>query len=147
MGRDSLLDTWMAASLRQIASPFHETFDCLYVLWDSMVLWASPPDLWQNVDEPRLVYITSVAMNLWRQEPHCLRGSIAILKHHDQKANWGRKVLFGLYFHVVEHHWRMSGGQIRQGWTWRQEVIQTPWKDAVYWLASQSLLSLLLYRT
>lgn len=63
-----------------------------------------PPDLSLNVDEPRLVYITSVAMNLWMQEPRCLRSSIAIMKHHDQKANWGRKGLFGLCFHVVAHH-------------------------------------------
>jgi hypothetical protein len=31
--------------------------------------------------------------------------------------------------------------------TWRQELVQRPWKDASYWLASPDLLSLLSYRT
>jgi len=31
--------------------------------------------------------------------------------------------------------------------TWRQELIQRPWKVAAYWLASPGLLSLLSYRT
>lgn len=43
-------------------------------------------------------------MNLWVQELHCLRGSIAIMKYDDQKANWVRKGLFGLWFHIVVHH-------------------------------------------
>jgi hypothetical protein len=31
--------------------------------------------------------------------------------------------------------------------TWRQELMQSPWKGAAYWLASPGLLSLLFYRT
>jgi hypothetical protein len=31
--------------------------------------------------------------------------------------------------------------------TWRQELMQTPWRDAVYWLAPHDLLSLLSYST
>jgi hypothetical protein len=31
--------------------------------------------------------------------------------------------------------------------TWRQELRQRPWRDAAYWIASPSLLSLLSYRT
>jgi hypothetical protein len=31
--------------------------------------------------------------------------------------------------------------------TWRQELMQRPWRDAAYWLASHGLLSLLSYRT
>jgi hypothetical protein len=31
--------------------------------------------------------------------------------------------------------------------TWRQELIQRPWRDVAYWLASPGLLSLLYYRT
>jgi hypothetical protein len=34
----------------------------------------------------------------------------------------------------------------REG-TWRQELMQRPWRDAVYWLAFPGLLSLLSYRT
>jgi hypothetical protein len=31
--------------------------------------------------------------------------------------------------------------------TWRQELMQRPWRDAAYWLASPGLLSLLSYTT
>ena len=31
--------------------------------------------------------------------------------------------------------------------TWKQELMQRPWRDAAYWLASPGLLSLLSYRT
>jgi hypothetical protein len=31
--------------------------------------------------------------------------------------------------------------------TWRQELMQRPWRDTAYWLASPGLLSLLSYRT
>ena len=31
--------------------------------------------------------------------------------------------------------------------TWRQELMQRPWRIAVYWVASHGLLSLLSYRT
>jgi hypothetical protein len=31
--------------------------------------------------------------------------------------------------------------------TWRQELMQRPWRGAVYWIASPGLLSLLSYRT
>jgi hypothetical protein len=31
--------------------------------------------------------------------------------------------------------------------SWRQELLQRPWRDAAYWLASLGLLSLLSYRS
>ena len=31
--------------------------------------------------------------------------------------------------------------------TWRQELMQRPWRGAAYWLASPGLLNLLSYRT
>ena len=31
--------------------------------------------------------------------------------------------------------------------TWRQELMQRPWRDAAYWLAHHGLLSQLSYRT
>jgi hypothetical protein len=31
--------------------------------------------------------------------------------------------------------------------TWRQELMQRPWRDAAYWIASAGLLSLLSYIT
>jgi hypothetical protein len=43
-----------------------------------------------------------------------------------------------------------KGGQDRSSHrvgTWRQELMQRPWRDVTYWLASPGLLSLLSYRT
>jgi len=31
--------------------------------------------------------------------------------------------------------------------TWRQELMQRPWRDVAYWLAPRDLLTLLSYRT
>jgi hypothetical protein len=43
-----------------------------------------------------------------------------------------------------------KGSQDRNSYrtgTWRQELMQRPWRDVTYWLASPGLLSLLSYRT
>jgi hypothetical protein len=43
----------------------------------------------------------------------------------------------------------LNHGPLREAtvWTWRQELIQRPWRSAAYWLASPCLLSLLSYST
>jgi hypothetical protein len=74
----------------------------------------------------------------------CLRVSTAVTKHHDQEASWGGKGLSGLYFHNYVHHQRKSGQELHRAGTWRQELMQRPWKGAVYWLVSYGLLSLLI---
>jgi hypothetical protein len=66
-------------------------------------------------------------------------------KHHDQEASWGGKGLFSLHFHITVHHQRKSGLELKQ--VRKQELMQRPWRDAAYWLASTGLLSLLFYRT
>jgi len=77
-----------------------------------------------------------------------VRVSIAVMKHHNQKESWGGKCLSVLYFHTLvpslkEARTRNSN---RTG-TWRQELMQKPWKGAAYWLVHHGLLSLLCYRT
>jgi hypothetical protein len=66
-------------------------------------------------------------------------------KHHDQEASWGGKSLFSLHFHVAVHHQRKSGLELKQ--VRKQELMQRPWRDVSYWLASPGLLSMLSYRT
>jgi hypothetical protein len=72
-------------------------------------------------------------------------GFLFLHKHHDQEASWGGKGLFGLHFHTAVHHQRKSGLELKQ--VRKQELMQRPWRDVVYWLASPGLLSLLSYRT
>jgi hypothetical protein len=61
------------------------------------------------------------------------------------RSTWGGKGLFSLLFHIAVHHQRKSGLELKQ--VRKQELMQRPWRDVLYWLASPSLLSLLSYRT
>jgi hypothetical protein len=73
------------------------------------------------------------------------QGFYSYTKHHDQEASWGGKGLFRLYLHITVHHQRKSGLELKQ--VRKQELMQRPWRDVIYWLASPGLLSLLSYRT
>jgi hypothetical protein len=48
-------------------------------------------------------------------------------------------------FHIAVNHQRMSGLELKQ--VRKQKLMQRPWRDVLYWLASPGLLSLLSYRT
>ena len=72
-------------------------------------------------------------------------GFLFLHKHHDQETSWGGKDLFGLHFHTAVHHQRKSGLELKQ--VRKQELMQRPWRDVLYWLAFPGLLSLLSYRT
>jgi hypothetical protein len=65
-------------------------------------------------------------------------------RHHDQEASWEGQNLFSLHFHIAVHHQRKSGLELKQ--VRKQELMQRPWRDVTYWLASPGLLSLLSYR-
>jgi hypothetical protein len=75
----------------------------------------------------------------------CLSQFLFLDKHHDQEANWGGKGLFGLHFHIAVHHQRKLGLELKQ--VRKLELMQRPWRDVIYWLASPGFLSLLSYRT
>jgi hypothetical protein len=57
----------------------------------------------------------------------------------------GRKGFIQLIFPHCCSSPRKSGLELKQGR--RQELMQKPWWDVLYWLASPGLLSLLSYRT
>jgi hypothetical protein len=60
------------------------------------------------------------------------------------RSSWGGKGLFSLHFHIAVYHWKKSGLELKQ--VREQELMQSPWRDVLYWLASPGLLSLLSYR-
>lgn len=37
------------------------------------------------------------------------------MKHHDQRASWGGKGLFGLHFSIAVQHWSQFGQELKQG--------------------------------
>jgi hypothetical protein len=62
-----------------------------------------------------------------------------------KKQGGEERVLFGLHIHIAVHHKRKSVLELTQGR--KQELMQRPWRDVTYWLASPGLLGLLSYRT
>jgi hypothetical protein len=73
----------------------------------------------------------------------CLRVSIPAQTSWP-RSSWGGKGLLGLLFHIAVHHQRKSGLELKQ--VRKQKLMQRPWRDVLYWLASPGLLSLLSYR-
>ena len=62
------------------------------------------------------------------------------------KKQVGEERFYSAYtFHTAVHHQRKSGLELKQ--VSKQELMQRPWRDVAYWLASSGLLSLLSYRT
>jgi hypothetical protein len=62
------------------------------------------------------------------------------------KKEVGEERVYSAYtFHIAVNHQRMSGLEFKQ--IRKQELMQRPWRDVPYWLASPGLLSLLSYRT
>jgi hypothetical protein len=55
------------------------------------------------------------------------------------------RVCSAYIFHFAIDHQRKSGLELKQ--VRKQELMQKPWKDVSYWLASPGFLSLLSYRT
>jgi hypothetical protein len=61
------------------------------------------------------------------------------------KKQAGEKRVYSAYiFHIPVNHQRMSGLELKQ--VRKQRLMQRPWRDVLYWLASPGLLSLLSYR-
>jgi hypothetical protein len=64
------------------------------------------------------------------------------------KKEVGEERVYSVYTSTLLFITKESQGRnsYRAG-TWRQELMQRPWRDVLYWLASPGLLSLLSYRT
>ena len=61
------------------------------------------------------------------------------------KKQVGEERVYSAYtFHIAVDHQRKSGLELKQ--VRKQELMQRPWRDVPYWLASPGLLSLLSYR-
>jgi hypothetical protein len=62
------------------------------------------------------------------------------------KKQVGEERVYSAYiFHIALSHQRKSGLELKQ--VRKQELMQKPWRDVLYWLASPGLLRLLSYRT
>jgi hypothetical protein len=62
------------------------------------------------------------------------------------KKQIGEERVYSAYtFHTAVHQQRKSGLELKP--FRKQELMQRPWRDVTYWLASPGLLSLLSFRT
>jgi hypothetical protein len=81
-----------------------------------------------------------------------VRVSIAEIKHHDPKQA-GEAKIYSAYTSMLFITEKKSGQELKQGkdssraGSWRQELMQRPWRGAAYCLAPHRLLSLPSYRT
>jgi hypothetical protein len=66
-------------------------------------------------------------------------------KHHNEEAVEEERVYSAYTFHITVDHQRMSGLELKQ--VRKQDLMQRPWRDVLYWLTSPGLLSLLSYKT
>jgi hypothetical protein len=69
-----------------------------------------------------------------------VRVSIPTQTRMIQEASWGGKGLFSLQFHIAVYHQGSQGQELKQ--VRKQELMQRPWRDVLYWLASSGLLGL-----
>jgi hypothetical protein len=78
---------------------------------------------------------------------HYFRVTIAVIDTMT-KATWEGKGSFGLYFLITAHHQRKSGRNLNRAGSWRQELMQRPYKMLLtYCLVPPGLLILLSYST
>ena len=70
-----------------------------------------------------------------------VRATIAVTEHQLPKAMWGQ-------MEFISHRfpYKSSSSKAVKAGTWRQELMQRPWRCAAYWLAPHGLLSLLSFR-
>jgi hypothetical protein len=72
-------------------------------------------------------------------------GFLFLHKHHDQETSLGGKGLFSLQFYIALHHQKKPGLELKL--VRKQELMQRPWRDVLYWLSSPGLLGMLAYGT
>jgi hypothetical protein len=74
-----------------------------------------------------------------------VRGSIPAQNTMTKKQVGEERVYSAYTSHTAVHHQRKSGLEFKQ--VRKQELMQRPWRDVLYWLSSPGLLSLLSYTT
>ena len=102
------------------------TLPTIFRIWIS-VLPCLPPDL--NTVNTRATGAAVICLGVGKYLQVFLNVSIVLMKHHDQKASWGGKGSFSSHFiSLTVHHQRKTGQESNRAETWRQELMQRPWR-------------------
>jgi hypothetical protein len=76
---------------------------------------------------------------------YCFRICVLVRVSIPAQISWPQSKLGRQLFYTAVYHQTESGLELKQ--VRNQELMQRPWRDVSYWLASPGLLSLLSYRT
>jgi hypothetical protein len=72
---------------------------------------------------------------------------IAVIKHHDQKQVGEERVHLAVFSTALSIIKVSQGRDSNRAGSLSQELMQSPWRSAAYWLTPHGLLSLLSYKT
>jgi hypothetical protein len=72
--------------------------------------------------------------------PSYLRVAVAVMKRHGQKQTGEERVYLTCTSTSLLIIGRSQNRNSRREGTWRQALMQRPWKSAIYWLAQPALL-------
>ena len=73
------------------------------------------PKSFHNPPPSHMVSLSQPHPTTLVQIPALVRVTMAAKKQHDQKAKWGGKGLFNLYFLIATHYQKKSGQELKQG--------------------------------
>jgi hypothetical protein len=100
----------------------------------------------QRAEDSSVFLIPGITRLSSMAEGTCLSQGFYSCTNIMTKKQVGEGGVYSAYIsHIAVHHQRTSGLELKQ--VRKQELIQRPWRDVLYWLASPGLLSLLSYRT
>ena len=94
------------------------------------------------------LYLVNPVPDLAFSLPQCLSQGFYSCTNIMTKRQVGEERVYSAYTSTLL--FITKGSQDRnshRAGTWRQELMQRPWRDVTYWIASPGLLSLLSYRT
>jgi hypothetical protein len=92
-----------------------------------------------------VLLVCRLSQTSWRKSGVLIGVSIPAQNIMTKKQIGEERVYSADTSHIAVHHRRKSGLELKQ--VRKQELMQRPWWDITYWLASPGLLSLLSYRT
>jgi hypothetical protein len=90
------------------------------------------------------MYVYMLCYGFFEARSHiaqCLRVTIAVMKHHDQKQPGEERVCLAyspISLFTTEGRQDRNSNRAE---TWRQRLMQKPWQRAAYWFALLGLLS------
>ena len=135
---------------------FHPLLGQRHLGQHTLAVWNSGSDPCGDKEKHLIFYTTLCIQDSWDVVHYMGQNSLPFLivsvrvstaaQNIMTKKQVGEERVYSAYtFHIPVYHQRKSGLELKQDR--KQELMQRPWRDVTYWLASPGLLSLFSYRT